>query len=665
MNRSRLRLALALLALLPTTVIAQQPTPLTVDVPVERALESDGAHTYVISLPDDQWIIGQVEQESVDVVVTVTGPMGTSIAGFDGPNRGPEYFEFTAEDAGEYRIEVASADEEGGSYAILLESVEAVAGEPAARIDQLFGRYERADLPGVIIGVMRDGELAFARGYGMANLAYDIEMTPLTVSNIGSVSKQFTAFAIALLADRGELSLDDDIREHLPELPEFAFPITIRNLLNHTSGLREVYNTLPIAGWRFEDELLREDVFEIVERQPELQFRPGSKHVYNNTGYILLAEIVERTTGEPFDVWMKANVFDPLGMSSTRVKMRRGEIIPNSTFGYTLATEDEAARFRRVGDLAASYGAGGIYTTPADLGRWMANFRTADVGGRAVVDRMTEQTILLSGDTLEYALGIVVDEYRGLDRLQHGGADIAHRAQLNYYPDLNAGVVVMSNLATFGAAGAANRVAEAFFGEQMAPEEEPPTAVAGTSEVEVDQDLLESYAGTYRLEGPGIMVEFMAEGGKLMSQMAGQPPVEFVALSDSSFALAAAQARVVFHAGAENRVETATLYQGREHTLRRVDGWTPTPADLAEFAGRYYSAELQTFYTLAVEEGGLVIHHSRLTDVKLTPAEEDSFGSDSVFLAEVDFERGPDGEVTGFRVSNSRTTGILFELMEQ
>ncbi len=373
---------------------------------VEGKLAQESPDSFKMELDAETYIYGIVNQLSVDVVVTLYDSADNVIGKFDGPGVGPEVFNFEVHESGTYVLEVAPFEDETGAYTIQLKVVEAIATDPEKRIDQLFIPYSGDDVPGGVIGVMKDGKLIFSKAYGMANLTYGIPFTTSTLSNIGSVSKQFTAFAILLLEQQGELSLDDDVRIHIPELPKFDEVITIRNLLSHTNGLREVYNLMPMTGWKGEDGLRREEVIEILKRQKELQASPGEEYNYNNSAFIMLAEIVERKSDQKFPEWMAENVFGPLGMESTVVRADPSTIVPNSSQGYVI----EASGFKEAGDLAGSYGAGGIYTTAEDFNKWFNNFHDPILGGEELITRLITPDTLNNGDTMTYALGIGVGE---------------------------------------------------------------------------------------------------------------------------------------------------------------------------------------------------------------------------------------------------------------
>lgn len=331
-------------------------------------------------------------------------------------------------------------------------------------VDALMTEYDRADSPGAVVGVIEDGKVVFAKGYGMANLPHSVPITPDTRFNVGSIAKQFTAFALALLESRGQLSIDDPARRYLPELPEFDEVVTLRHLLTHTSGYRETYGMSAFAGYPPDEAVLtREGALRVVERQPELEFAPGSRYQYNSSAYVLLALVIERVTGEPFPQWMRANVFDPLGMDRTVIEEEIEQVIPGAADSYT---DGESGGYRTAFSNRAYHGAADVYTTVGDMAHWLDNFDTAKVGGRRVIDRMLERFVLTSGDTLAYALGVNVDEWRGLRRIQHSGSHAGYLAWLSYFPDLDAGVVVMSNYDEMSGS-VARRVAEIFFGEHM------------------------------------------------------------------------------------------------------------------------------------------------------------------------------------------------------
>jgi CubicO group peptidase (beta-lactamase class C family) len=659
------RFAPAILLLLaaaaaPGGAAAQEPAPLVAGQRYEGTLQPGGTRTHAVALEADRFVSGRIHRLQGSATITITGPDDEHVERFDA-NTGPagaQHFRFRTTAAGTHRIQVtAPGDGDVVRYLLLLQRVEPVATTPEGRTDQTMAMFGD-DTPGAVIAVVRNGQLVFARGYGMANLSHDVPFTVGTVSNIGSTAKQFTAFALALLESRGRLSLDEDVRTYLPELPDFGPTVTLRHLLTHTSGYREFLNTLALAGLRFGqgDHISQDDVINVVRRQPRLQNEPGAEWNYNNSAYVFAAMVVERVTDRPFPEWMAEEVFAPLRMDSTFVRAHPGVVIPDAAMGYVPAPTG----FREARDIAGAMGAGSIYTTVADLARWMRNLHTGELGGPDVIRQMTTPFVLTTGDTTEYGLGLFIDTERGLNRIQHGGGDTAHQSTFIYYPELQAGYVVLSNHAAIpGAVGPA--VGDAFFGEAMAAAEHAaapdPAAEAFDPEM-LGDDVLDAYAGRYALEAmAAFVIRIFREDRRLRLQATGQPAYDLIATSDSTFTIRDANAAVTFHRD-EDGVNRMTLHQGGNHLARRVeDAAVP---ELAGYPGRYFSEELETYYTLELEEGHLVVRHRRFGPVRLTHQRDDTF-SGGFPLASVVFERDAAGRVTGLHAGNVRTRDVWFE----
>jgi CubicO group peptidase (beta-lactamase class C family) len=510
--------------------------------------------------------------------------------------------------------------------------------------------------PGAVVAVVRGGELVFARGYGMADLSHEVPFEATTITNIGSTAKQFTAFGILLLQQRDRLSIDDDIRRHVPELPDFGPTVTLRHLLTHTSGYREFINLLLLEGRQVleGDHVARAAVIEAVQRQPRLQNEPGAEFNYNNTGYGLLATVIERVTGQDFDAWMAQEVFRPLGMVDTRVRLRDGQLVPRRAAGYVR----DGDVFLEARDLGGAAGAGGVYTTVADLARWMRNLHTGELGGRDLVAAMSTSYVLPGGAPTGYGFGLMMDVAQGLRRWHHGGGDTAHRSHFYYYPDLDAGYMVLSNHAAFPAA-VPNRVARIFFGEHMTA---PPAAEAPVAEQAhvVPPAALDRYVGRFALDpAPDFVLTFTRHEDGLRAQGTGQPAFDLRALTDTTFMLVGVPVRVTFHVAADGSVQRLTLHQNGDHGATRIPE-QPAP-EPAQFVGRYFSAELDTFLTVTADDGTLAISHRRYGPLALSHAGGDRFNG-PLPITEAAFERDAAGRVTGFRVSaGGRTRDVLFE----
>ena len=645
----------ALLLLGASGVHAQQTPRLQVGTPVRATLAADGALKYELNLPNKHFVAGRVDQDGADATVTITGPAGKRVQRAARVGRGgPETFAFATDTAGRYLIEVTPATAgKGGAVRVQLTRSEPVATTPEGKVDQAAAQLYK-DTPGAVVGVIKGGKLTFVKGYGAANLTYGIPFTPETPTNIGSSSKQFTGFALALLASRGKLSLDDDVRKYIPELKDFGKKITVRHLLSHTTGYREFINTLIIEGRQVleGDYIAPDEAIKVINRQPTLQNEPGAEFNYNNSAFSLASMVVERVTGRPFAEWMREEVFLPLGMTKTWVRADPGQIIPGRSIGY-LAGE---GGFREVRDLHASQGAGGINTTPGDVAKWFRNFKTGELGGQAVIKEMTTSFVLNDGKPSNYGYGVFLDSTRGLRRWQHGGNDVAHSSTFVYYPDLDAGYVVFSNYQ--GVPGnIATVVADAFFGQYMtAPQR--PTATAASS-ADVPAATLRRYAGKYEMTTLGnLLLTVELEGRQLRLQVPGQPALPLRPTSMTTFEVVGAPAQITFNLAADSTVQGITFNQGGQHPGRRVV--EKASVDLTSFAGRYFSEELETFYDLSVEGGQLVIRHRRFGPVPLTHTNGDSF-SGTLPVSEVVFRRDAEGNVIGFDAGNGRARGIIFK----
>jgi CubicO group peptidase (beta-lactamase class C family) len=335
-----------------------------------------------------------------------------------------------------------------------------------AGIDSVFAAFDRDDTPGCALGVYQHGALAYARGYGLADLEHRTPIGPHTIFDIGSTSKQFSAAAVALLAQDGVLSLDDDVRRWVPELPDYGRTLTIRHLLNHTSGLRDYIGLLTLAGARIDDVTTPADALAAIARQRELNFAPGDDYLYSNSGFFLVSVVVERASGRTLRDFARERLFDPLGMTSTHflgsyddvVPDRASAYAPRSGGGYRL----DVSRWLQTGD-------GAVFTNVEELLHWDANFYDPRVGGGALLDALHTRGVLANGDTIGYALGLQLGGYRGARTVSHGGSWGGYRAELVRFPELHTSVAVLCNVSAANASQLARRVADVVLADRLAP----------------------------------------------------------------------------------------------------------------------------------------------------------------------------------------------------
>ena len=346
-----------------------------------------------------------------------------------------------------------------------------------AAVDEVFGAFDQPGSPGCAVAIYKDGKVEYERGYGMASLEHDLPITPESVFYVGSLSKQFTAFAAALAIKDGHLSLDDSIRRHLPELPEYASRITVRHLIHHTSGLRDYNTLLSIAGRRGDEAFDNDIVLRIASRQKKLNFEPGAEYLYSNTGYTLLATIVERATKTPFAEYAERKIFQPLGMAVTHFHVDESRLVKHRASAFSRQGE------RLVLDTPSNEraGAGGVFSSVRDLLHWDENFYTARVGGRALVDQVQTPGTLNDGTVLNYAWGLQIGKYRGLKLVEHSGSLGGYRAHLMRFPDAHYSLAALCNLGSSAPGTLLRQVADATLSARFTePRPAPPAGAAGT-----------------------------------------------------------------------------------------------------------------------------------------------------------------------------------------
>ncbi|MCY4029760.1 MAG: serine hydrolase [Acidobacteria bacterium] len=586
-------------------------------------------------------------------------------------------------------------------------------GSPAAtesRIDAIFAPWAGSDGPGCAVSVMESGDIVFANGYGVANLEYDIPITPASVFHVASVSKQFTALAVALLADEGRLAWDDDIRRHVPELPDFGVPITLRHLAQHTSGIRDQWSLLQMAGWRWGGDVITQgDVLDLLTRQAALHFRPGTEHLYSNSGYTLLAVAVERVSGQTLRAFTDERIFGPLGMARTTFRDDHTLLVRDRAYAYEA---DGAGGYRLSIPDFAVVGASSLFTTVEDLARWNRNFRTGEVGGRDAVRQIQETTTLAGGAQVSYAYGLVHGTHRGRRTVGHGGTDAGYRSEFLRFPEEDLAVAVLCNVRTTDPARLARDVADAVLPARPAGRQGPagrsdrregpgslrersalrrrvaadadarPETDAGTAAhanaagglppSAPTREELTPLAGYYTSAESDIPLHLVLRGNNLVL-LAGGRGQRLLPLGNSRYRLDGTTIEVELSPG--QAAPGSARGSGRAGVGRpeggpslRLGGWRPQvyhhaaaarpSADrLAEYAGAYHSADLDIVYRLRAEDSRLTLRHRKLGVIRLTPTFADGFYGGGWYLT---FGRDPGGGVTGFTMSSPRARKVPF-----
>ena len=518
-----------------------------------------------------------------------------------------------------------------------------------AKVDEIFKEFTAAGSPGCTAGVYEGGRVMHRGAYGMANLDHDVKLSPDSVFHVASVSKQFTAAAILLLAQEGKLSLDDEVRKFIPELPDFGTRITIRHLANHTSGIRDQWDLLGLAGWRYSRDLITDDdVLQMLSRQKALNFTPGERHLYSNSGYTLMAIIVSRVSGRSFREFTTERIFKPLGMERTHFRDNFNEVVKGQAYGYARASTG----FRLSVTNFDTAGATSLLTTVDDLAKWHANFDAPVVGGEKLIAGLLTRGLLNDGQKIDYAVGIAHGTYRGLPTVSHGGADAGYRSVFLRFPDQKLGVAVLCNLASANPGLLAQRVADVWLAGTLKPITTPAESDS-RPEVPVTPALLSSVAGLY---WNGLVSRpFVVKDGRLQSV---NPPLSLKSLGDGKFvAMTGAAVMVTFDVfgGRATRVSIAPPGSPVED-LQRAEPFVPAPDALAEFAGIYRSEEIEPAYTLVVRDGSLRLERLKVPPATLAPVVNDTFTSP---LGVIRFVRDA-GRITGFVLDGGRVRRMKF-----
>jgi CubicO group peptidase (beta-lactamase class C family) len=513
-------------------------------------------------------------------------------------------------------------------------------------VDAIFAAYDKADSPGCALGVIRDGAFIYRTGYGTASLELGVPLAPESVFYMGSVSKQFTAATVVLASEQGYLSLDDNVRKYIPELPDYGHPVTLRQMLHHTSGFRDVLGLLDLSGRDAADLHPKAELIDLVARQKALNFTPGDEFLYSNTNYFLLAEVVSRATREPFSAFAAENIFRPLGMVHTRFYDDHTMVVPGRVPAYEPGSNgsfrvDWSTNFDKVGD-------GGLMSSVDDLLLWDRNFYENKLGKGTFLKEMQTRGVLNSGKEISYALGLDMGDYRGLPTVEHGGALFGYRTEILRFPQQRFSVVCLCNLATASPGRLAHEVADVLLADKL----QALPAPAGPSGGEAGSDP-SPLAGEYLDRRVHSTLLFTASGGNLFVD--GQ---RLRRVSRDGFE--SPGGGVIAFEDSGGTTEATVSHEGNvTFAGTRIDERHLSEAELAAYAGDYRSAELDATYQLRVDDGSLTLHRNWSPAVRLNPLVRDEFESGE--LGTLVFSRDADARVSGLSVFAGRIRNLRFE----
>ncbi len=523
-------------------------------------------------------------------------------------------------------------------------------------IDSIFIEFNDLNKPGAAVAVVKNGEIVFKKGYGSANLEYDIPNTPSTIFHIASVSKQFTVFSILLLANQGKLNLEDDVRKYIPEVPDFGKTITLRHLASHTSGLRDQWRLLAMAGWRLDDVITKDHVLKLVANQKELNFEPGEEYLYSNTGFTLLAEVVSRVSGQSFAEFTKSEIFEPLKMSNTLFYDDHEKIVKNRAYSYY----SDSTGYKKSVLSFAIVGATSLFTTVEDLSLWALNFSSPKVGNADIINQMNTLATLNNGKTFGGAYGQFVNQYKGLNQIQHGGSDAGYRSYFGRFPEQKFAVIVFSNYAASNAGRLALQVTDLYLDEYF---DKPSidNQIGERNFIKLSNGQLESFCGNYWSEKAMYSRKIYLKNDTLRYFRGGANESPLAAIGNNEFQMLNVEAdlKVEFQNNEDKRTMVVRNINGNSDKFDAFNSISYSSNQLNEYTGTFYSEELSTSYTFRKSEDHLIAEHSRLSSIIIEPTiKQDMFSGNQWFFRNIKFERDDTNNIIGMRVSNNRVRNL-------
>lgn len=508
------------------------------------------------------------------------------------------------------------------------------------RIEKIFERY-KANKPGAQLAISRNGNIIFSKAWGMADLEHNVALTTESVTEAGSVSKQFTSAAILLLEQQGKLSLDDDVKKYVPELPDYGYTITLRQMMQHKSGLKDWGAIVAMAGWpRSTKTYNNDDALYVISNQKTLNHKPGDEYLYSNSNYNLFAIIVQRVSGMSLADFTRKNIFEPAGMKHTQWRDNYKRVVPNRAIAYSKS----GANYQTNMPNEYVYGNGGLLTTAEDLLIWNNYYLNEKLGTPSLLAKQISTSPLNSGIMHSYAAGLFVGTYRGWKYTTHDGATASYRANLVAYPELGLSIAWLSNSSEFDSdtLDVAAEVEELFVPVKVAEtKKDPPTPFT------ISKDKLNDYLGWYRNSRTGGGAKLYFQNDKLYGTQLGQltPVTENVFISGNN-RIELNSNGLLFINGAKDSINFIS-----------VDSAKLDEKAMNEYVGEYYSDEAEAKFYVQVKNGKLVLIQKPKTEFQLTPTYKDGF---EVPVGTVYFERDKK-KITSLKVSVGRARNVEFK----
>jgi CubicO group peptidase (beta-lactamase class C family) len=526
------------------------------------------------------------------------------------------------------------------------------------KIDSLFKTWNNKNSPGCAIGIVRNDSLIYAKGYGMSNLEYGIPVTPESIFHMASVSKQFTGYSIVLLAKQGKLQLDDDIHKYLSWFPDLKEIITIRNLLNHTSGIRDQWQLLAISGTRLDDVITQDHIVKILGKQKALNFKPGEQYSYSNSGCTMLAEIVRSVSGQSLRQFTDSAIFRPLGMNDTHFHDDYTEIVTNRSYSYR---RKDSMHYSNSILSYSNAGATSLFTNIKDMSKWIMNFYDHKVGDQKDIDQLTQKGKLSNGKELSYALGIVSNTYNGWKQFSHGGGDAGYRTYLTVFPDLKMGIAVFSNLGDFDPGDKAYDIASLFIKDTAKHTVvDKPAKTDSSKAVLKDTITIKKFAGSY-ISDDGMQTSFRLSNSKLYADAFGQSFLLLKKDKDTFSLFVDPNVKLSFSNKAGDTSVFVAFSSDEKHFLKKYIADTSQPEQLLQtYTGTYYCPELDCKYGITLKDHHLVLTNDKYNDSRLNLVGADHLTNDLWWMSHLKVIRNDKNDITGFEVNNGRIMHLRF-----
>lgn len=518
-------------------------------------------------------------------------------------------------------------------------------------IDNLFSAWEKSTNPGGIVLVSHKNQIVFSKAYGLANIPYNIPNDNETVFGIGSLSKQFTAMGIVLLQLDGKLSVDDDIQKYLPEMHNFGKPITIRHLLHHTSGLRSSPELFGLAGWRDGDAITNEDVYRYLTKQTHLNFEPNSEFMYTNSGYILLAKIIENITKQDFKSWIKEKIFQPLQMNSTFIEEDYSKIITKTASSYT---EIEPAVFINVENFDLTYGASNVYSTCSDILKWSKNFSQASKEWQKAFTTLKTLDVLNSGKKNNYAFGVFVDDFIGNHRVQHTGAIAGFRSIMYTYPNDDLEIVILSNFTSNQIFKIADEISQLFLQNKSTP----AIIEESVNSIKLNAEVLKKYEGMYWNDKNNYARKIYLENDILWYMRSNNKKSPLIPISENEFQMGGVNEKIRLKFDTKSNQMNFISAENSVDIFEKYEDKAPTIEELKAYTGTFYSPELETSYTISFKNGKLNGYHSRWGEFEIQILKKDVLSWSGMSISK--YQRNKKGAIIGFNITMNRIRDLWF-----